>query len=161
MKYYSTSVFYLDLETGGYGVRQDDSCDATPEKEWTGRTVTSRLNGHPLESDVDAVLDQFENTIQEIFTSTWSGNNCAGHVPKNEKFETIVASLNDLCEDDENCYSIQYAQGWVRDHEITAETTDKELDQIIEGIEKSLVNERVVLDENVKEAVYAQRNWLR
>jgi hypothetical protein len=81
----SRTMFWVDLETGEYGINQEFDDNSTPEPEWHGRIQTETLIGWPNESQAKAYLQSEEcialiQTILDNSIIEWNGSNRVGWI---------------------------------------------------------------------------------
>jgi hypothetical protein len=131
----TTSHFYVDLETGEYGVTQECDDNSTPGREWHGLIQTSPIDNADAEDGV-AYLESKEckalvKKIVDNSESVWDGSNFKGSMNADAQmaFAELVEGLNGLRP---NRYTMQSCQEYFGDVSatdlgISEETSNEEI----------------------------------
>ena len=144
----SFTALRLDPEKRTVEVFQDYNDGNTPADVWHNRVLYTRLEDLDASSLEQYITEDPENLMQTICDNhsvEWDGNNMIGRMTEtgHDAWERLVAQINALPESDLVYMSVEE---WYSDtSEITADTTDEEIDEYAQLAIDNL-GERDVLD---------------
>jgi hypothetical protein len=166
----TTSHFYVDLETGEYGVTQECDDNSTPGREWHGLVQTSPIDNADAE-DGSAYLESKEcktlvKKVVDNSESVWDGSNFKGSMNADARmaFAELVEGLNGLRP---NRYTLQSCSEYFGDRTnedlgISAETSDEEIAALSASFKKDAdIMSDTLLSDSVADYLIDCRESLR
>jgi hypothetical protein len=162
------SSFWVDLETGKYGITQEYDDNAVPEPEWNGRTQTFFLSSRPSEGEAKAFLQSeggvaLIQTVLDNSEIVWDGNNMVGKLNE-DGGKAMDELLYELSENiSENEWSLWDANDWLYDwisNNIEAATTDEEIENFVMELEDEASDNKIILNGDVRDILTEKRNEL-
>ena len=166
------TCFFIDLETGQYGISQEMDDNATPEPEWNGRTQTAYPANRPDETEAKNYLVSPECLVllQRVLDGgsidlDRNQSNMVGSLDDDaqDAFEKIVSDLENLTG---NEFSLWTAHEWfgqttVSDLGITRTTADDEIEIIATRLEADARLDNAIITDSISVYLTDLRNEIK
>lgn len=153
---------------------QDYNNNATPIDEWHKRILTYPLGDAEsglylpredvlreyMESETGQIL---LNRITQGHIITWDGHNMTGQQDKDslQAGRELLQAIDKLSHELWQLWNVEDWLGEYVHSEITADTTDEQIQQMITELEAETEEQHIVLDDNIKDYLTQRRNELR
>lgn len=157
------SKFWIDPETGRYGISQEMDDNAQPADEYHGLTVACRLETRP---DEDAAREYLQSPgalalvhrVIDGHSVTWDGHNNTGSLDDDASaaLDEMLSDLAGLPDCDWSMYkTADYLDG--DDCGVAAETTNEQIETLAESLESEATDKHVILADAVADHLYKIR----